>query len=141
MTENEIALMIRLEGIFQPAWQRARERKRKADNPGVDSFFSSTGYFAHYTTADAGIKIIYSKRLWMRNATCMSDYREVQHGFDLVALYLRDPVRKQKFDAAIDAVFPGMGAAVLNLFNNWWSNIRMNTYVASISEHSREKKI
>jgi hypothetical protein len=30
---------------------------------------------------------------------------------------------------------------VLNLFNNWWSNIRMNTYVASISEHSREKKI
>jgi len=140
MTEDQIALMFRLEGIFQPAWQRARERKRKADNPGIDSFLGCTGYFAHYTTADAGIKIIDSKRLWMRNATCMSDYREVQHGFDLIAHYLRDSGRKQKFEAAIDAVFPGMALAVLKLFDSWWSNIRMNTYVASISEHNREKE-
>jgi len=140
MTEDQIDLMFRLEGIFQPAWQRARERKRKADNPQANSFLDSIGYFAHYTTADAGMQIIDSKRLWMRNATCMSDYREVQHGFDLIAHYLSDTSRKQKFNAAIDAVFPGMGVAVLKLFDNWWSNIRMNTYVASISEHNREKE-
>jgi hypothetical protein len=37
----------------------------------------------HYTTAEAALNIIRSKRFWMRNTNCMADYREVQHGFDI----------------------------------------------------------
>jgi hypothetical protein len=37
--------------------------------------------FVHYTTAEAALSIIRSKRLWMRNATCMADYSEVTHGY------------------------------------------------------------
>jgi hypothetical protein len=40
--------------------------------------------FVHYTSAEAALKIIKSKRVWMRNTTCMSDYREVQYGYDIL---------------------------------------------------------
>jgi hypothetical protein len=31
----------------------------------------------HYTTAEAALNIIRTKRFWMRNTVCMADYREV----------------------------------------------------------------
>ena len=55
---------MKLEGIFVPY---ARKRR--------DEFYARGGKFVHYTSADAAIKIIKDKRIWMRNTTCMSDYR------------------------------------------------------------------
>jgi hypothetical protein len=40
--------------------------------------------FVHYTTAEAALKIISSKRVWMRNTQCMIDFREVQHEFEML---------------------------------------------------------
>jgi hypothetical protein len=42
-----------------------------------DRMIESNGRFVHYTSAENAIKIINTKCVWMRNATCMSDYREV----------------------------------------------------------------
>jgi hypothetical protein len=36
------------------------------------------GRVVHYTTAEAALNIIRTKRMWMRNTNCMADYREVQ---------------------------------------------------------------
>jgi hypothetical protein len=61
----------RLEAIFHPLATMHRE--------GL--FTDATGArFVHYTSAESALKIITSKRLWMRNTTCMADYREVRHG-------------------------------------------------------------
>ncbi|MGH7104208.1 MAG: hypothetical protein ACREFJ_17640 [Acetobacteraceae bacterium] len=54
----------------------------------------------HYTSAEAALSIIRSTRLWMRNLTCMSDYREVQRGFDIINKLLSDPARRKAFDDA-----------------------------------------
>jgi len=37
----------------------------------------------HYTSAEAALSIIGDKRVWIRNTTCMSDFREVEHRFDI----------------------------------------------------------
>jgi hypothetical protein len=50
--------------------------------------------FVHYTSAESALSIIKSKHLWMRNTTCMTDFREVQHGFDILARFFFDEQKK-----------------------------------------------
>ena len=96
--------------------------------------------FVHYTSADAALKIIASKRLWMRNASCMSDYREVQHGFDILQRYFSDKERTERFTAALDTCAPGVAQEAMQLFNQWWAHPQVstcfNTYITSISLHA-----
>src|SRR5688572_2302086 len=84
-TRNEM-----LEGIFLPHGQRRRH--------GVyGSGKSPSARFVHYTSADAALKIINQKRLWMRNAACMTDYREVQHGFEILLRFFSDKDKAKSF--------------------------------------------
>lgn len=127
-TLEQIQLWRRLEGVFMPYATKQRHR-----------FYEESGgspRFAHYTSAEAALKIIASKRIWMRNAMCMSDYREVQHGFDILAKYFSDKSKEAAFIEALDACTPGAARAALNLFNQWWSNIRLSTYITATSEHA-----
>jgi hypothetical protein len=71
----------------------------------------------------------------MRNATCMSDYREVQHGFDMLAKLFSDKPKIDAFIKALDGCSPDTAQEAINLFDQSWKNIRLNTYIASISEH------
>jgi hypothetical protein len=57
-----------LERIFMPMAFEQREEFHARD---------SSARFVHYTSAEAALSIIRSKRIWMRNTTCMADYREV----------------------------------------------------------------
>ena len=57
--------------------------------------------FVHYTSAENALKIIQSKRLWLRNTLCMSDFREVQHGFDILQRFFGVPEKKEAFKAAL----------------------------------------
>lgn len=91
--------------------------------------------FVHYTSAENALSIINTKRLWMRNATCMSDYLEVQHGFYILAKFFSDKPSLDAFIGALDRSAPGAAMEAINLFNSWWSNIREDTYISSISEH------
>src|ERR1700693_3098635 len=76
-----LALAIRLEGIFTPLARKQREEFYKRDP--VTGAVTDSARFVHYTSAEAALSIIKSKRIWMRNAMSMADYREVQHGFDI----------------------------------------------------------
>jgi hypothetical protein len=74
----------RLEGIFHPFAKSRRERLY-----GV----APVARFVHYTTAEAALKIILSKRLWMRSTTAMADLREKSKELGLVDRPGR-PIRK-----------------------------------------------
>lgn len=115
---------MRLEGIFMP---RARAQR--------DELFEKSKRFVHYTSAENALRIIASKRLWMRNTTCMVDYREVQHGYDMLVSFFANSFNERSFIAALDLSCPGAATEAINLFNQWWQHIRFNTYVSSISEH------
>jgi hypothetical protein len=132
LSQEEIERALRLEGIFMP--YAAKQRREARQRQGTES--ASLGLrFAHYTSAEAALSIIRSKRMWMRNTTCMSDYSEVVHGFELLKKYF-DPVRTKEFAAALDVCAPGAAMQAIDNFNGWWkNNLNLNIYVASVSEH------
>jgi hypothetical protein len=120
----KVVLGMKLEGIFMP-----HARKQRDDR------YAKSKRFVHYTSADNALKIIRTKRLWMRNTTCMADYREVEHGYQTLLKFFSDPAKREIFTAALDICAPGAAMEAINLFDQWWAPIRFNTYISSISEH------
>jgi len=106
---EEVQRLVRLERIFMPHVRKQRDVLYKNEPNENDP------RFVHYTTADNALKIIGSKRLWMRNTTCMSDYREVQHGFDMLAKFFSsDSTGLAAFREALDASAPGAAQEASN---------------------------
>ncbi len=117
---------------------RARKKRDSILEPNLESSDVAAGRqfrCAHYTTAEAALKIINSKRMWMRNTTCMSDYREVQHGFEDLRAFFSDAGRRNSFIAALDVCVPGAAQEAINLFDQHWNNILRGTFIVSLSEH------
>jgi hypothetical protein len=121
---------MKLESVFMPLARAQR-----------DDFYRKSKRFVHYTSADNALKIIRTKRLWMRNTTCMADYREVQHGYDMLLSFFSDPVKREAFTAALDLSHPSAAMEAMGLFDQWWQHIRFNTYVSSISEHEDDEDL
>ena len=132
MTENASAVAIpeefrraiHLESIFMPYARKQRE-----------TFCAQRGRFVHYTSAEAALSIVKSKRIWLRNTNCMSDYREVQHGFDMLQSFFSVKANKDAFNQSLDACCNGVAQEAITIFNQWWNDTRFGTYIASISEH------
>lgn len=99
----------------------------------------SRAQFVHYTSAEAALSIIKEKRLWMRRTSCMTDYREVSHGFDTLNR-LFNPVVKPLLDE-LDRHIPGAGTQALQTFNRDWGQIRDHTYITSLSEHDERENL
>jgi len=140
--ENPIAaseqfqLGIRLESIFMP------HAKAQRDNIYTGSSGTKPwARFVHYTSAESALKIMESKRVWMRNTTCMADYSEVQHGFQMLHNSFADETRKRQFYEALDSVSPNIASEAIELFDQWWNNIRFGTYITSISEHDDKEDL
>jgi hypothetical protein len=122
-------LSLRLAGIFMPkALSQMKAFYERV--PG-----QTTGRAVHYTTAEAALQIIQKKRIWMRNTICMTDYREVLHGFDIFNQYFLDATQQKTFVDAFEAIAPGVANEAIAAFQNAWSDIRLNTYIACLSEH------
>ena len=81
------------------------------------------------------MNIIRTKRLWLRNTLCMSDFREVQHGFEILQKFFGDPQKKAVFKAALESCTPGVADEAISLFDQWYTATRLLTFIASLSEH------
>jgi len=121
---------MRFEEIFLP--HSLRQRNRLYD---VSTGSAKPIRFAHYTTAEAALQIIQSKRLWMRTSNCMADYSEVEHGHELLVKFYEKEGNRDRFKKAVDAIHQGMAANALNHIDQWWHDIRTNTFIASVCEH------
>ncbi len=133
-------LLMQLEGVFSPLAKKQRN----------EAFLQQTGHeevaggilrFVHYTSAEAALNIIRSKRIWMRNATCMTDYREMQHGLDILNRVFFDTAKKNDFVTALDTCVPGAAREAIGLFNQWTNDVRLDTYITSISLHYNEEDL
>jgi hypothetical protein len=120
----------KLLNIFLPCAARCRER-----------MIRENGRFVHYTSAANALSIIKSRRIWMRNTTCMSDYREVRHGLDAPNRYFNTEPHKQAFSAALNSCHSGATEEALTLFNQWWGSTQLQTYITSISEHDNREDL
>jgi hypothetical protein len=128
MTREELEIATKLLPIFFPYLMQCRERVIK-----------NNGRFVHYTSAANALKIINTKRIWMRNATCMSDYREVQHGYAALQKYFI--AKRPAFDTALNECVPGAADEAFRLFDQWWQNTQLQTYITSISEHDKSEDV
>jgi hypothetical protein len=93
--EAQSQLAVQLESIFMPYAIKQRKAAFR-EQTGKDLYAASDKdrlRFRITTSAGAALKIISSKRIWIRNTSCMSDYREVQHGFDILQKYFSDKDR------------------------------------------------
>jgi hypothetical protein len=132
-----VRLQMRLESIFMPHTTRQRQ-KLYANN-------KNHARFVHYTSAEAALSIIAGKRVWMRNTTCMADYREVQHGFEILSAFFSDEPKRKAFTEALDMCVSGAASEAIALFDQWWtegpSSVRLNTYITSISEQDDKEDL
>ena len=134
--EDKFARNRRLESIFVPHASQHRAKSYQAGQP-------ISKRFIHYTSAEAAIKIITQKRLWLRNIACMSDYREVQHGFTILQRFFSVPEQAKIFTDAVNNIAPGAADEAIKNFNGWWESgtIQFKTFIASISEHETDEDV
>jgi Protein of unknown function (DUF2971) len=133
MSAQQQSVWPRLESIFLPSARRARDNIYQPDG--------NHRRFVHYTTAEAALKIIQTKRLWMRNTNCMADFREVQHGFEILNRFFSDKGKSDAFNQALESCSPGAAQEAITLFNGWWNDVRLNTYIACFSEHDQSEDL
>ena len=130
MTQYDFELQRRVAEIFFPV----------ATKQG-DAIYGNANVarFVHYTSAESALSIIRNKCLWMRNTTCMADYREVEHGFEIFGRVFLSLEKGEPFRQALEACAPGCAEMATGLFGHWLSDIRANTYIASVSEHDSKE--
>lgn len=138
LTSDQIELLIKLETIFMPHSRKQREEAYR--NQGKSITDKPPIRLIHYTSASAALSIIKSKCIWMRNATCMADYQEVQHGYSMLHSFFSDGA-ENTFIRALDACVPGVAKGAITAFNQWWNDIQFNTYITSISEHDAKEDL
>jgi hypothetical protein len=71
----------------------------------------------------------------------MADYREVQHGFEILRKFFSEKAKTEAFVAALDVCVPGAAMQAINLFDQWWQHIQLHTYITSISEHETKENL
>lgn len=135
ITPEKWELNRKLADIFVPL---SREKSKYLYPDGEQS---PPAKFVHYTSADAGLKILRKKRLWMRNTLCMGDYREVQYGHDMTfyAFNNENGKLREEFIAAVDSFSPGTAKKAIDQFDKNWALIQRGTYVSCLSEHDQSE--
>lgn len=132
MSGEELEFRMKMESIFMPYARRHR-----------DEALMNRIRFVHYTSAESALSIIRNKRIWMRNAVCMTDYREVQHGYEILNAFFSDKGNVDSFVSAVDICAQGVASEAFALFHQWYNpgphSIPLNTYITSISEHDDDE--
>lgn len=93
------------------------------------------GRFVHYTSAEVAASIIQNKAVWMRNATTMNDFSEVEHGLQCIREAWVSEAG-ERFQRAVEAIHPGVVKAAVDQFDQWQPDMRRGTYLTCVSEHS-----
>lgn len=95
--------------------------------------------FVHYTSADAAMKIIQGsdgkRSFWLRSATEMNDFSEVQYGNFCLEQALRDEELAKRFTAAFDAIDSRIVPDFAKLIDQEMASLKSNTYLLSLSMH------
>lgn len=90
--------------------------------------------FVHYSSAESAMKMLSNGEVWMRKASAMNDFREIDYGKEcLVKAYKSDAGERLK--ATLNGMFHGITETLEERFNGWFPYFETNTYLSCISEH------
>lgn len=88
----------------------------------------------HYTSAEAAYRIIESQQIWLRNASMMNDFSEIQHGISCLAKAWHSPAG-QRFRGMLDRLKLGLQDELVKHFDGHADALRTCTFITSLSEH------
>jgi hypothetical protein len=71
----------------------------------------------------------------MQNTVCMTDYREVHHGYDALRRYFGDNANREVFTTALNGCSVGLAEEAIAKFDQALQNTQLQTYITSISQH------
>ncbi|MRN44638.1 DUF2971 domain-containing protein [Brucella sp. 09RB8918] len=128
MTINDL----RLSSIFMP--RAMKELKRFVEPNGPD--------FVHYTSAENFMNIfnVAAPSIWMRNAKCMNDVSEIEHGLSRITLALSENNRLERLKAALNGCHDQLGEYSIGYFNHHLNGFLSDTYITCVSEHDAVKE-
>jgi hypothetical protein len=90
--------------------------------------------FAYYTNADTAIRILQSKSIWLRNASLMNDFSEVQHGYDCIRAAMAMGGGR-RLSQALGVIGSNVLERSWEFFKDRADDLFEQTYIACISEH------
>jgi hypothetical protein len=107
---------------------------------GRTAEITDTARFAHYTSAATAMSIIQgdhdgARHLWLRNATEMNDFSEVEWGQQCLGDVFRNEPLRTRFEAALNAINPALVGALANALLDEEKRIKASTYLMSLSLH------
>eukprot|EP01037_Dinobryon_pediforme_P017868 gene17868-18097_t len=120
----------RLESIFMPEARRRR-----------NAIYETNPRFVHYTRAEAALSIVENKRLWLRNARSMVDFRELSYGFDLLVSWFNENngVNRISFFKVFDEIHQDAAREAIKTFDDTWLRhdigAQTQAYIGCVSEH------
>lgn len=130
MLSDEAALELQNNVLFQYTAERMAE-------------ITPDTRFAHYTSADVAMQIIKSpadkRSLWLRNATEMNDFSEVEFGQHCLFQALSDTVLSKRLRDAADAIHPNILPNAAKAIDDEIRRIKATTYLLSMALHRDEE--
>lgn len=95
----------------------------------------------HYTSAQTAHSILTAKYeddrcLWLRNATEMNDFSEVDYGLATLRSVFSDDEFAQSWGEACEAIVPNHFQNVFKAISDEAGILKMNTYLLSLSAHA-----
>lgn len=98
------------------------------------------GYkFIHYTSAEAALSIIKNRQIWLRNATCMSDYREMLHGSEKIHSLITNEKLSSEFVSAFRDIDPEIPYHAFDLFSQVLRIFQASTFISCFSEYRSDR--
>lgn len=90
--------------------------------------------FAHYTTAENGLRIITGSQVWMRHTSLMNDFMEIDHGANCLKAAWDSP-SGEAFREWLGGLFDGFLDRIVAHHNNDQVHLKNDTYLTSVSVH------
>lgn len=100
--------------------------------------FETGGRLVHYTNAEAAYKIIKSRRIWLRNASMMNDFSEIQHGLHCLTNAWASEAGL-KLQAMLNRIKDGLHNELATLFDGHTDAMKLGTFIISLSEHDDDE--
>lgn len=92
---------------------------------------------AHYTTAENALNILRGKEMWLRSASLMNDFSEIEHGYRCIR-HCEEAGLLRRMHGAIQPHHPEVVPTVFKRLSETEGTIRFHTYLASLCEHAAD---
>lgn len=100
----------------------------------LDALIKDDRKLVYYTSGEVALSILKNKEVWMRDASCMNDYLEINYGLDCLIRAFRSKAGEH-FRSVLDGLFDGLSESVGALLDSGVPHFRFRTYITCISEH------